>query len=60
MYIEQQAGTGAQPTASDTVKVHYKGTLIDGTEFDSSYKRGQPAEFPLQASSSAGPRASPR
>ena len=49
IYIEQQAGTGAQPTASDTVKVHYKGTLTDGTEFDSSYKRGQPAEFPLQA-----------
>lgn len=49
VYIEQQAGTGAQPTASDTVKVHYKGTLTDGTEFDSSYKRGQPAEFPLQA-----------
>jgi FKBP-type peptidyl-prolyl cis-trans isomerase FkpA len=49
LYIEKQAGTGAQPAASDTVKVHYKGTLIDGTEFDSSYKRGQPAEFPLQA-----------
>ncbi len=40
-------GTGAQPKASDTVKVNYKGTLTDGTEFDSSYKRGQPAEFPL-------------
>ncbi len=40
-------GTGASPTATDTVKVNYKGTLIDGTEFDSSYKRGQPAEFPL-------------
>jgi len=49
VYIEKQAGTGAQPAPSDTVKVHYKGTLIDGTEFDSSYKRGQPAEFPLQA-----------
>lgn len=49
LYIETQAGTGAQPAVSDTVKVHYKGTLIDGTEFDSSYKRGQPAEFPLQA-----------
>jgi FKBP-type peptidyl-prolyl cis-trans isomerase FkpA len=40
-------GTGAQPTKEDTVKVNYKGTLVDGTEFDSSYKRGQPAEFPL-------------
>ncbi len=40
-------GNGAQPTASDTVKVHYTGTLIDGKEFDSSVKRGQPIEFPL-------------
>jgi FKBP-type peptidyl-prolyl cis-trans isomerase FkpA len=40
-------GTGAQPTASDVVKVHYTGTLIDGKEFDSSVKRGQPIEFPL-------------
>lgn len=40
-------GTGATPQASDTVKVHYKGTLVDGTPFDSSYDRGQPAEFPL-------------
>jgi FKBP-type peptidyl-prolyl cis-trans isomerase len=40
-------GTGAKPLATDNVKVHYKGTLIDGTEFDSSYKRGTPAEFPL-------------
>ncbi len=40
-------GEGAQPKATDMVKVHYKGTLIDGTEFDSSYKRGEPAEFPL-------------
>ena len=47
IYFETQAGTGAQPTAADTVKVHYKGTLIGGQEFDSSYKRGQPAEFPL-------------
>ena len=39
------AGTGATPTANDVVKVNYAGTLIDGTEFDSSYKRGQPAEF---------------
>ncbi len=40
-------GTGAQPKASDTVKVHYRGTLADGKEFDSSYKRGAPASFPL-------------
>lgn len=41
------AGTGAMPKATDTVKVHYRGTLTDGREFDSSYKRGQPASFPL-------------
>jgi FKBP-type peptidyl-prolyl cis-trans isomerase FkpA len=41
-------GTGASPTADDTVKVHYEGKLIDGTVFDSSIKRGQPAEFPLK------------
>ncbi|MBP7737910.1 MAG: FKBP-type peptidyl-prolyl cis-trans isomerase [Spirochaetes bacterium] len=40
-------GTGAAPLATSMVKVHYKGTLIDGTEFDSSYKRNQPAEFQL-------------
>jgi FKBP-type peptidyl-prolyl cis-trans isomerase FkpA len=40
-------GTGASPKASDTVKVHYRGTLVDGKEFDSSYGRGQPASFPL-------------
>lgn len=40
-------GTGPAPKASDTVKVHYRGTLADGTEFDSSYKRGQPISFPL-------------
>ena len=40
-------GTGASPVATDLVKVHYRGTLLDGTEFDSSYKRGEPAEFPL-------------
>jgi FKBP-type peptidyl-prolyl cis-trans isomerase FklB len=39
------AGTGPKPTASDSVKCNYKGTLIDGKEFDSSYKRGQPATF---------------
>jgi FKBP-type peptidyl-prolyl cis-trans isomerase FkpA len=40
-------GTGASPKASDTVKVHYRGTLVDGKEFDSSYKRNAPATFPL-------------
>ena len=40
-------GTGATPAATDTVKVHYHGTLIDGTVFDSSVKRGEPATFPL-------------
>jgi FKBP-type peptidyl-prolyl cis-trans isomerase FklB len=40
-------GTGASPKATDTVVVHYRGTLIDGTEFDSSYKRGEPATFPV-------------
>jgi FKBP-type peptidyl-prolyl cis-trans isomerase FkpA len=42
-----KAGTGAAPKATDTVTVHYRGTLADGKEFDSSYKRGQPATFPL-------------
>ncbi len=40
-------GTGASPTAANTVKVHYHGTLTDGTVFDSSVKRGEPATFPL-------------
>lgn len=40
-------GNGAQPKSTDTVTVNYRGTLIDGTEFDSSYKRGQPASFPV-------------
>ena len=42
-------GTGAVPLVTDTVKVHYKGTLLDGTVFDSSYDRGNPVEFPLDA-----------
>jgi FKBP-type peptidyl-prolyl cis-trans isomerase FklB len=40
-------GTGAVPSPTDTVTVNYRGTLLDGTEFDSSYKRGQPASFPV-------------
>lgn len=40
-------GEGAKPQETDVVRVNYKGTLLDGTEFDSSYKRGEPAEFPL-------------
>jgi FKBP-type peptidyl-prolyl cis-trans isomerase FkpA len=47
IYKEIKAGTGAQARATDIVKVHYVGTLIDGKEFDSSVKRGQPAELPL-------------
>src|ERR1700680_5025944 len=47
VYRELKAGTGASPKPSDVVKVHYRGTLVNGTEFDSSYKRNQPAEFPL-------------
>jgi FKBP-type peptidyl-prolyl cis-trans isomerase FklB len=42
-----QPGTGPKPTAADTVVCNYRGTLVDGTEFDSSYKRGQPASFPV-------------
>lgn len=40
-------GTGAQPTATDTVRVHYRGMFTNGKEFNSSHSRGQPAEFPL-------------
>jgi FKBP-type peptidyl-prolyl cis-trans isomerase FkpA len=47
VYQSLLVGTGGSPAATDVVRVHYKGTLADGTEFDSSYKRGQPAEFPL-------------
>lgn len=46
-YLVLNDGDGASPTASDTVRCHYEGRLIDGTVFDSSYRRGVPAEFPL-------------
>ena len=47
VYRSLKDGDGANPTASDTVKVHYRGTFPDGREFDSSYKRNAPAQFPL-------------
>ena len=46
-YEVLQAAEGAKPAATDTVKVHYTGTLVDGTKFDSSVDRGEPAQFPL-------------
>lgn len=46
-YKVEKEGTGAKPTAASKVKVHYEGTLIDGTKFDSSYDRGEPIEFAL-------------
>jgi FKBP-type peptidyl-prolyl cis-trans isomerase FklB len=46
-YQVLEEGKGASPSATDTVVVNYRGTLLDGTEFDSSYKRGQPATFPV-------------
>lgn len=46
-YEVLSAGSGAKPSREDTVRTHYHGTLIDGTVFDSSYDRGQPAEFPV-------------
>ncbi|MBO4453702.1 MAG: FKBP-type peptidyl-prolyl cis-trans isomerase [Paludibacteraceae bacterium] len=46
-YEVLKEGKGKKPTAEQTVKVHYEGTLIDGTVFDSSYQRGEPIEFPL-------------
>ncbi len=47
VYKEVRPGTGNSPTATDVVKVNYRGTLPGGTEFDSSYKRNEPATFPL-------------
>jgi len=47
IYVEMTAGSGASPAATDQVQVHYHGTLRDGTVFDSSVERGEPATFPL-------------
>jgi FKBP-type peptidyl-prolyl cis-trans isomerase len=46
-YLILSPGTGKSPKATDTVRVHYSGTLLSGTEFDSSYKRNEPIDFPL-------------
>jgi FKBP-type peptidyl-prolyl cis-trans isomerase len=48
IYVPLQEGTGATPKATDTVKVHYTGKLVDGKVFDSSVQRGQPAQFKLE------------
>jgi len=47
VFRELVPGSGASPKATDTVRVHYRGTLVNGKEFDSSYRRNQPAQFPL-------------
>jgi FKBP-type peptidyl-prolyl cis-trans isomerase FkpA len=47
VYLSSKEGSGASPTATSVVRVHYRGTFPDGKEFDSSYARKQPAEFPL-------------
>jgi FKBP-type peptidyl-prolyl cis-trans isomerase FkpA len=47
VYLSVKDGSGVSPATTDTVKANYRGTLADGTEFDSSYKRGQPIDFPL-------------
>ena len=49
VYVELEKGSGPSPKASDKVKAHYHGTLIDGTVFDSSVDRGEPVIFPLTA-----------
>ena len=48
-YLIEKPGEGKAPKPTSTVKVNYRGTLLDGTEFDSSYKRNEPIEFPLNA-----------
>lgn len=48
-YIIEKEGNGQSPTIKDVVEVHYQGTLLDGTTFDSSYERKQPAKFPLRS-----------
>jgi len=48
-YLVIKEGTGAQPLITDTVKAHYKGALLDGKEFDNSFKRGQPFSAPLRS-----------
>ncbi len=48
IYLELLAGTGPSPSVSDFVRVHYRGTLVNGTEFDSSYSRNEPTEFALK------------
>ncbi len=47
VFLSLREGKGASPVATDTVKVHYRGTFTDGREFDSSHKRGEPTSFPL-------------
>ncbi|MEK7389469.1 MAG: FKBP-type peptidyl-prolyl cis-trans isomerase [Elusimicrobiota bacterium] len=46
-YLEEKAGTGPMPTKTDTIKAHYRGTTVDGAEFDSSYARNEPTDFEL-------------
>jgi FKBP-type peptidyl-prolyl cis-trans isomerase FklB len=48
-YLVLKEGTGAQPSINDSVKAHYKGALLDGKEFDNSFKRGQPFSAPLRS-----------